>query len=129
MTERIALTTWQGRISPVFDGARTAVIIDVDQGNETNRREITLNAPDPVSRAEELADLGVRLLICGAISAPFSAALESRNIRLIPFVSGEIRQVIASYLKGVQLPLRFGMPGCGGHRRRQGKQRRHGISG
>jgi predicted Fe-Mo cluster-binding NifX family protein len=125
MPDTLALTIWQNRISPVFDASQTVLIIEAEKGEEISRRKITIESCDPVSKAKELSENGIRELICGAISTPYAVALESREIRLIPFVSGDAQQVIETRLQGARLFPRFRMPGCGRQRHRgQGRRQR-----
>ena len=119
MADTIALATWKNRISPVFDSSRVVLVVQVKDITEISRRYVTLKASAPASRAIELSELGVQVLICGAISQSFASAIESRGIHIIPFVAGDIKAVIGSYLEGGILHSDFQMPGCGGKRQRR----------
>ena len=65
---RLAIPTWNGRISPVFDVAKRLLLVDLDKGGEVGREETVLEATDVSSRASRIAELSVDTLICGAIS-------------------------------------------------------------
>jgi len=121
MADMIALAAWKNRISPVFDSSRVVLIMQVENVTEISRRYVTLKASDPASRAIELSEFGVQVLICGAISQSFAIAIESMGIHIIPFVAGDINAVIGSYLEGEVLHSDFQMPGCGGKRRRRSR--------
>ena len=71
---RVALPTWRGRISPVFDVARDVVLVDTEAGRELGRREASLDQKSVAARAKGVADLGADVLICGAISWPLEMA-------------------------------------------------------
>ena len=65
---KVALTAWEDRISPVFDSARTLLIAEIKNGEIVDRRFETF-IPDMFSRLSgTLDDLGIDVLICGAIS-------------------------------------------------------------
>jgi len=112
MAQTIAFAIWRDRISPVFDSSQVLLVLQVENGAEISRRDVTLTTHSPSSRARELADLGVQVLICGAISLPFSNAIESFGINIIPFVAGDINPVIGSFLQGTVQNSDFRMPGC-----------------
>ncbi|MBN1554100.1 MAG: NifB/NifX family molybdenum-iron cluster-binding protein [Phycisphaerae bacterium] len=111
---RIAIPTWQGRVSPVFDVARTLVLADVTDGRVTGRGEVQIMNTDPLARARELAQLGAEVLICGAISMPTDMALHSAGIRVIPHTCGLVDEVLGAFVGGQWTNNAFLMPGCRG---------------
>ena len=113
----MALATWNGRISPVFDVTRQIQILDIDNGSVVTRREESLPGTDPLVQVERLAELGPQVLICGAISNPLANMLTARNIRVLAFTAGDIDQVIDAWLKGTLPNPALSMPGCCGRRR------------
>jgi predicted Fe-Mo cluster-binding NifX family protein len=115
---RVAVAAWEGRISPVFDTARSVVLVDIEGNEEMARREVEIGAQFPFQRAPWLLDCGVHILICGAVSRVLAEIITASGIRLIPFVAGEIDDVLKAFMRG-ELPNRaFLMPGCCGRRRR-----------
>jgi len=115
---RVALTVWNGRVSPVFDVARTVLVLDVQDGAVVGRREEALDEGAPALKARGLAGMGVATLICGATSRPAVGMLSSYGITTVPFVAGDVEEVIAAYLKGEIHGPKFAMPGCCGRRQR-----------
>ena len=65
-----------------------------------------------MQKALRLAELGVSTLICGAISKSVNETVMSYGIRVIPFVAGELQDVVEVWLKGVLDQDCFAMPGC-----------------
>jgi len=61
---KVALATWNGRISPVFDVARQVLLVDIEDGREVSRREESLPGTDPQAQADRLEALGAETLIC-----------------------------------------------------------------
>lgn len=116
---KVALTTWNGRISPVLDVARHIVIIEVEDGRPTARREESLPGVDPLSQGERLAALGLQVLICGAVSSPLAALLASRGIRVVGFTAGAVEDVLDAWLAGRLPDPAMTMPGCCGRTRRR----------
>jgi predicted Fe-Mo cluster-binding NifX family protein len=118
----VALTTWNGRISPVLDVARQVLLVDVRDGCATARREETLPGTDPQAQAARLMALGPSTLICGAVSRPMADLLAAANIRVVPFTAGPVEDVLAAWLTGRLPDPALSMPGCGG--RNRGRHRR-----
>jgi predicted Fe-Mo cluster-binding NifX family protein len=116
---RVAIAVWDERISPVFDVSRRVVLLDVENGRITNRVEERFDRDDPVAKAERLAEWKVGILICGAISGPVARLVERCGIRPIPFVSGELEEVVRAYLSSSLPNPALTMPGCMGRRRRR----------
>ena len=117
-TETIAVATCNGRISPVFDAAGNILVLRIERGAVAGTREQALN-DTPHRKVEQLAEAGVGTLVCGAISRPFRAMVESRGIAVIPFVSGGVEEVVAAWLAGGISQFAYAMPGCGSMRRRR----------
>jgi predicted Fe-Mo cluster-binding NifX family protein len=115
---RVALTAWDGRISPVFDTARHLQVVDVDGGLLTGRVEEPLDEDLPDRRVARLAVLKVDALICGAISRPLADMVQTAGIQLVPFVAGPVEEVLRAYVKGTLPAAVFQMPGCCGGRGR-----------
>ena len=123
---KVAVPVFAGRISPVFDWAGNLLIVEHDGDLETGRREMSLDGIAPFLRARHLVGLGVQTLICGGISAPVAAMVESHGVRLIPGVVGELDAVLGSFFAGKLPDPTFAMPGwrgCG-HPMGAGRMRR-----
>ena len=105
---RIAIPVCNDRISPVFDVARSLLLV------EDGRRVASaqLKALFPPERAGELAALGVELLICGAISRFQEMALRGRGVEVMPWLAGDVEEVLDAYRAGRLNDARFVMPGC-----------------
>ncbi len=125
---RVAITVWEGRVSPVFDVSREAVILTVEDMAVTDRCQVSIQAPTPRLKLDRIAALRVQTLICGAISEPLHRELTAVGVNVQSFVAGEIDQVIGSFVTG-NLPSQvLTMPGCRGqqNRFRHRRGRRHG---
>jgi predicted Fe-Mo cluster-binding NifX family protein len=124
----LAVADWKGRVSPVFDVTERVRLFVVDVDNPSDERPVTARLGDrsPHARARRLVELGARVLVCGAISRQLQTAVIASGIRVIPWVSGNVEEVVRAYRDGALDEARFAMPGCGGARlrRRHGKQRR-----
>jgi predicted Fe-Mo cluster-binding NifX family protein len=116
---RTAFSTWENRIAPVFDVARPVHLLEAEAGRILGEWQEILPDGSPVQKALCLAELGVDTLVCGAITKPLHAMIAAYGIEVIPFVAGDLQEVIQAHLKGSSLGKVFAMPGCcGGGRRR-----------
>ncbi|MBP7865576.1 MAG: hypothetical protein KA419_06465 [Acidobacteria bacterium] len=115
---RIAFAVWNQRIAPVFDVARRVRVVEVEDGKILDDREEALAEDPPARKALDLAQLGVRVLVCGAISRPLHLLINAADIRVIAFVAGESSEVVRAFLEGRLDPDAWAMPGCraGGRR-------------
>jgi len=97
---KIAIAHWQNRISPVLDVADRFILIDVEDGREVHRESLRLAGRDHFGRTRELSELGVNVLLCGAVSLGLEKTLIAAGIRVLGFLGGELKSVIAAYLEG-----------------------------
>lgn len=118
-TMRVALATWNGRISPVFDVARQILMLDIADGRITGRHEETLPGTDPQAQAARLKELAPQTLICGAISQQMGAMLAAAGVRVLPFTAGSVEEVLAAWLTGSLPNPDLLMPGCCGRMRQR----------
>ena len=126
---RVAIPTWTGRVSPVFDVARLLLVVDIDDGTEVFRDEAILEETQLVPRTRRVTQLGVDVLICGAISMPLEAMLVSAGVRVIPHTCGTVEEVFQAFASGRLTDKAFLMPGCCGRRRRFRGRHRGGRAG
>ena len=114
---KVALPIRNGRISPVFDVAVRLLVVEIEDCVPGGRSEFSIRESGGESRAELLGELGVTILICGAISNHTARTVERCGIELKPWIVGEIGDVIDAYCAGTLDSDGFVMPGC---RRGQG---------
>jgi len=115
---RLLIPVHEGRISPLFDVARTLLLVDVEGDVEVGRRELQVRETGQMERARRVAALGVQTVICGAISRSLEALLSSSGVWVIPNTCGPVEEVLAGFVTGRFGPRSFLMPGCRGQRRR-----------
>ena len=104
---RLAVPIWGDRLSPVLDVARRLLLLEVDDGRVMSRMEHDLSSAD---RAQAASQLGVTVLICGAVSLQLSRRLSAAGVVVIPNVCGAVEEVVHAYLSGVLLDGSFTMP-------------------
>ncbi len=119
---RVAIPIWRQRVSPVFDTAERLLVSNIENGSEASHEKHLLNASSSISRVDRLSELDVDVLICGAISQPLISMIGASGIKVIPWVAGNVDEVISWYLRGKPFDGPFLMPGSCSHRRRRRHQ-------
>ena len=121
---KTAYSVWEQRIAPVFDTACQIHLVESDGARIVSERAYALSGEDVPRKVEWLAEQGVATLVCGAVSRPLQERLASAGIKVVPFVAGELCQVIQASFDGSLNGAAFTMPGCCGRRR---MRRQHGA--
>lgn len=115
---KIAVSNWNGRVSPVFDVSRQMVVVEIDQGIIQRKSEESLHE-DIARKVEKISGDGIQFLICGAISQSLAEVLTLRGIQIIPFITGNVDDVIQAWITDRLDRPCFAMPGCCGRNRRR----------
>ncbi len=117
---KVAIPIWGNRMSPVFDTSSRLRVVDIADNRVRERTETELQSQDLSGRCIRIRDLGVDILICGAITGHLARLLRAAGIEVIPGISGDPEEVLNAYLEGTLSSARFLMPGCkafqGAHR-------------
>jgi predicted Fe-Mo cluster-binding NifX family protein/putative methionine-R-sulfoxide reductase with GAF domain len=109
---RIAISSQQDRVSPVFDVATQMLILDIENGRVLRRHQRTVTHTDCLARAWYLRQFGIKVLICGAISWPLENALTSMDVEVKACICGPVEDVIDAFLNQRLTDSAFIMPGC-----------------
>ena len=101
-------------MSPVFDASRRVLVLEVVDGKVACEQREYLPDVDPRAKVAFLSCYGVEILVCGAISRSLKGLLTAYDIQVIPFVAGDLRVVIRTFLRS-ELPCpELAMPGPSG---------------
>ncbi len=103
---------WEGRISPVLDVAGRFLMIQIENGREKSRREILVAETNPTLLVKGIKEMGVGILLCGALSEPVAFLLAKNGIRVWPHLCGEAEAVLYAFLADKLGQAEFRMPGC-----------------
>jgi len=118
---RIAIPIWDDRISPVLDTASKLLIVEIEDQKESSRFEIYLDEQELSRRCLRIRGMEVDILICGAISRPFSRMLMASGVNIIQNITGHPEDVLKAYLHGRLFYSGFLMPGCKRNREGHGQ--------
>lgn len=108
---KIAVTIWGNRISPVFDSARTLLVVRMEDGHITGQFYTPFDPESSVHLITTLKSLEIDTLVCGAISRKPADLISAHNIHLISFVTGNVRKFLDSFAKGRTVGKKHMMPG------------------
>lgn len=108
---RVAISVWDGKVSPVLDTALRLWVVDLDNQSPTLRFEIFIEEQDLSRRCLRIVGSRIDTLICGSVSRPLLNMLESSGINIIPGIVGHKDDVLDAYIKGTLFSSRFLMPG------------------
>ncbi len=128
---KIALSAWKDYISTVFDTADQLLVLEIDEADNQKRTMIKLSQADVAGRANQIKEMQIDVLICGAVSRPLEASLISLGIRVHAFIRGPVEEVLAAYQNGSLDQAIYAMPGClvrGCAGNRLQNRRRRGIA-
>ncbi|RKY23603.1 MAG: hypothetical protein DRP62_05595 [Planctomycetota bacterium] len=109
---KIAIPIYGDNVSNVFDFAHRLLLVEIENGKVIERSEIELKDESLLQRAGQLKDLGIDVLICGAISQALANMVTASGIQLLPYVTGSVNDVLEAYLSGQLVQPQFSMPGC-----------------
>jgi predicted Fe-Mo cluster-binding NifX family protein len=108
---KVAIAVWEDHVSSVLDFSQQLVVVELKDGSEMSRVQVALSQRNPFATLTQLRELGIDVLICGAVSQPLASAFMASGIQLLPYVTGRVDDVLKAYRAG-QLGLpQFMLPG------------------
>ena len=124
---RVGLMMSRGNIAVTFEFARRLLVVDIDGGFEKSRIQRLLGGVSPAARIELLSELGVELVVCGAISRPVSSLVTARGMQLVPLVFGNGERVLAGLFEDRLEDPCFLFPDCSAEDRARLLERRGAV--
>ena len=111
---KIAIPLFDTRISPRFDHAQGFLLVEEENGEIIERKELPAVGLTPLTRVKKLSELGIDTLICGGIDRASAQQLSFNGVRIYSWVTGEVEDALRCFLSGGLEP--GDMVGSGGHR-------------
>jgi len=121
---KIAIPTWNGRVSPVMDTARLLMIVEQSAGHEVSKTTVEIPVMGVSNLAQFLKGLRIDALICGAISHQLEQMLIAAGVKSYPWYRGGVDEIVAAYSGGFLHNEDFLLPGGRRRGRRGGRCRR-----
>jgi hypothetical protein len=119
---RVAIPEHQGRVGPVFDYCGRILIFLQDASREELLADEDWSMLPRLARAGRLKELVVEALVCGGITCCMEDLIRRYGIRTIPWISGDVWEVMAALRMGKIDDPCYAMPG----RMRGRRQGRYG---
>ncbi|MGQ9842995.1 MAG: NifB/NifX family molybdenum-iron cluster-binding protein [Spirochaetota bacterium] len=119
----VALPVFQDRLSPLFDEARKFIVITLEGDSIVEQAIVDISENSAFIRIERLKEMGVTVILCGAISDTLARFIIEREFLLYSWLRGTVSEVLEQYLQGTlpQTCMRYVKRGiektCKRHRR------------
>ena len=108
---KIAIPVWQTHVSPLFDSSALLMIAETGNKNIIKRDIINVDSLSLFQRVNLLEKLDVDIFVCGGITRPILDNIRNKNITVIPFVCGDVGDLLKAIIKGDDVKNTFAMPG------------------
>ena len=96
----VGIVRMENRVAYRLDCADTIVVARKDRKGNVQREEAVLSERDAIRRVQQIADLGIETLICGAVSGFVFRMFQHHGIHVIGGVIGDAQEVLDHYLSG-----------------------------
>jgi len=121
----LALAAYENRMASLLETANQLVVVDLPPNDYKPKKIVAVIDNTLPYLIQLLHRNNTTILICGAINGCMFRAIDSMGIKVIPWITGNIDDVIAAFKNNTL--EQCVMPGClKGHRR--GRRGRHGWS-
>jgi len=108
---KIAIPEHQGRVAPVFDTCGRMLIFTRDENREVLVAEQDWSTVSRQARAVRLKELGIDVLLCGAISCGIEDQIHGQGISHVAWLAGEVATILKAYREGRAMNPEYAMPG------------------
>ena len=99
--ETIAISIFGNRISSRLDVSEKLMIVTTENDKIKTRDTILLESTNLFKKLEALLKLKPDVLICGGLTKLCSKKLKNYNIKVIPWIQGDIDLILKLYLEGL----------------------------
>ncbi len=96
----IAIPIFKSRVSVRLDCAEDIHLVTIEKDKIKTRDAVRLVSTNPLEKVKVLIQLNPDVLICGGLTEYCSIRLKEINIQIIPWVQGDIEEILSLYLKG-----------------------------
>lgn len=109
---KLAMPVWNDCVSTVLDFADYLLVVDCESGTVRGRSLTDFTGITMAQKVARLRELGIQVLLCGAVSRPMERMIMASGIDIIPFLRGRVNDVLDAYFSGRLLEPAFILPGC-----------------
>ena len=97
---KIAIPVFHSRVSPRFDCAQEMMLVTVEDGKIAKQQKIEFENDLAMDRVSKILSLRVDVLICGGIDRWSMQKLQHTNLEVYAWLTGDVQDLIASFLNG-----------------------------
>ncbi len=94
----IAIPIFGSRISPRLDLANNFEIIKIDNNKIVETENIKLVSHNRLEKINMIIELKPDVIICDGLSEICKQEIDKSNIKLIPWIHGEVKNIVKMYL-------------------------------
>lgn len=98
--EKVVIPIFGKRIAPRLDLSKKVQLFSVENAKVIGSETVSLMCSNRLERINMLIALSPDLIICDGLSDLCKEEILKNNIRLIPWVHGEVEKVMEKYLSG-----------------------------
>lgn len=110
---KVAVTVWEDTVSTVCDFSSRLLVFDVTGDEVKNRFFMPFENGILPERVNQLEEIGIEVLLCGAISRSLERMIRASGVKVISCLRGSIEEIIRAYLDDGLSDARFILPGFG----------------
>ena len=97
---QVAIPFFGNRVSTRLDCSENFLFVSIENGTIRKCKKIRVVQKKPSALVNILNQLEVDVLICDGITEFYAKQLENTYIQVIPWISGEVEDVLNKYLTG-----------------------------
>ena len=96
----VAVPIFGTRISSRLDCADNLMLYTTSGLNIQDREKIRLVSNNALDKIQIISSVKPDVIICDGITEMYKNQLEERKIKVIPWIRGEVEEILVQYLKG-----------------------------
>ncbi len=101
---RVAIPRFGESVAPCFEHTSTITIFSIHRKRIVSQEDFVFNSREGLDRVRLLRDQDVDVLICGGMQEVFETMLAARGIQVYSWVSGNVDELLESFLAGTLVP-------------------------
>jgi len=93
--KKIAITVFQGRVVSRLESAKHLLLVTIEDEKIKSRELLQLQDEDPLRKIDAIFELKPDIIICGGLSNVCEYKLRHSNIKIIPWVQGNVEYILS----------------------------------
>ncbi len=101
---KVAIPRMGETVAPCFEYCATMAIFNVTDSGAVEQVDVPLQSREPFDRVRLLRDQEVETVVCGGIQAFYEDLLKASGFEVISWVSGQVEELLALFIRGELKP-------------------------